>query len=127
MREVLLIGAGAFLGANARFLVSGWIARHVDPALPWGTLAVNVSGSLLIGAFLAWTGERVVTDPGLRLLVAVGFCGSYTTFSSFAFESMRLLEQGHWWGAAGSMVLNNALALGAVVAGVALVRWASAP
>lgn len=123
MNQMLLVGLGGFVGANARFFVSGWLARHVDPSLPWGTLAVNVTGSLLIGAFLAWTTERVVADPGLRLLIAVGFCGAYTTFSSLAFETVSLIEQGHWLNALTSFLLNNLLALLAVVAGIALVRW----
>ncbi|MFQ5661442.1 MAG: fluoride efflux transporter CrcB [Gammaproteobacteria bacterium] len=125
MTEALWVGVGGFLGANARYLVSTWLARFLDPTLPWGTLAVNTTGSLLIGAFLVWTTERVIASPDLRLLVAVGFCGSYTTFSSFAFETMRLLEQGHWLDAIGSFLLNNVLALAAVLAGMTLVRWVS--
>lgn len=122
-RDLLWVGIGAFLGANSRYLVSTWLARAVDPTLPWGTLAVNASGSLVIGGFLLWISERVVVGPELRLLVAVGFCGSYTTFSSYAFETLRLLEQGHWLDAAGNILMNNVLALAAVLLGMALVRW----
>jgi CrcB protein len=123
MNEVLFVGLGGFLGANCRYLVSTWMARNLDPTLPWGTLAVNITGSFIIGAFLVWTTERVVSDPNLRLLVAVGFCGAYTTFSSYAFETLRLMEQGHWLDAAGNFLLNNILALVAVFAGMSLVRW----
>jgi len=123
VNEALLVGLGGFLGANARYLVSSWLARNVDPSLPWGTLAVNTSGSLLIGAFLVWATERVIGSPDLRLLVAVGFCGAYTTFSSYAFETLRLAEQGHWLDAAGNVLLNNLLTLIAVFAGMSLVRW----
>lgn len=125
MHEALLVGLGGFLGANARYLVSTWLARHLDPTLPWGTLVVNITGSLIIGAFLVWTTERIITSPDLRLLVAVGFCGAYTTFSSYAFETMALFEQGHWLDAATNIFLNNILALAAVFAGMALVRWLS--
>ena len=123
MNEALLVGIGGFLGANARFLVSSWLARNLDPALPWGTLTVNITGSFIIGAFLVWTTERFIGNPDLRLMLAVGFCGAYTTFSSYAFETMRLFEQGHWLDAAGNFLLNNILALAAVFAGMSLVRW----
>jgi len=122
MKTPLLIGLGGFLGANARYLVSTLTARHLDPTLPWGTLIVNISGSFIIGAFLAWTTERVLADPGYRLLLAVGFCGAYTTFSSYAFETARLLEQGHLWSALGNLAANNLLSLLGVLAGMILAR-----
>ena len=125
MNEVLIVGVGGFLGANARYLVSTWIARYMDPTLPWGTLLVNISGSLIIGGFLVWTTERIISNPDLRLFLAVGFCGAYTTFSSYAYETLTLFEQGHWLDAAGNILLNNILALAAVFAGMALVRWLS--
>jgi fluoride exporter len=123
MKEILLVGAGGFLGANARYLVNAAVAKHVSASLPWGTLAVNVTGSFLVGAFLAWTTERVLVDPSYRFLVVVGFCGAYTTFSSYAFETARLLEQGHVWLAVGNFVTNNLLALVATIGGVAVARW----
>jgi CrcB protein len=124
MKEFLLVGAGGFLGANARYWVNASIARYVSASLPWGTLAVNVTGSFILGAFLAWTTERVLADPAYRFLVAIGFCGAYTTFSSCAFETMRLWEQGQVWTAAGNLLANNFLALAAALLGVALGRWA---
>jgi CrcB protein len=123
MKDIMLVGAGGFIGANARYLVNSVVARYVSASLPWGTLIVNVSGSFVLGAFLAWTTERVIADPGYRLLVAVGFCGAYTTFSSYAFESVRLLEQGHVWAAAANFIVNNALSVLAAIAGIALARW----
>lgn len=125
MNEVLFVGAGGFLGANARYLMSTWVARYIDPALPWGTLLVNVIGSLIIGGFLVWTTERIITSPDLRLFLAVGFCGAYTTFSSYAYETLAMFEQGHWLDAVGNILLNNVLALAAVFAGMVLVRWLS--
>jgi fluoride exporter len=122
MKEFLLIGAGGFLGANARYLVNVLVARHLSASLPWGTLAVNVTGSFVVGAFLVWTTERVLADPSYRLLVVVGFCGAYTTFSSYAFETAGLIEQRHLWAAAGNFALNNFLALVAAAAGVAVAR-----
>ncbi len=123
MKEFLLVGVGGFVGANARYLVNGFVARHLSASLPWGTLVVNVTGSFLVGGFLAWTTERVLADPSYRFLVVVGFCGAYTTFSSYAFETARLIEQGHIWAAAGNFVMNNLLAVLGAVAGVAVARW----
>lgn len=116
------ISAGAILGANLRYLLSKIITRFSDAAFPYGTLIINVSGSLLLGFFLAWTTERVLVDPRWRCLVAIGFCGSYTTFSSYAFETMAYFEQGNWGLFAGNILANNFLCLGAVLAGIAAAR-----
>jgi len=78
----LWIAFGAVVGATARYLISGYIAKLFPSSFPYGTLLINVSGSLLLGFYLVWTSERVLIDPRWRLLVAIGFCGSYTTFSS---------------------------------------------
>jgi CrcB protein len=123
MKALLLVGAGGFAGANARYLVSTLAAKHLSASLPWGTLAVNVMGSFLVAGFVVWTTERVLADPAYRLLVVVGFCGAYTTFSSYAFETVHLLEQGHLWAAAANVVMNNLLCVLAAVAGVAVARW----
>ncbi len=122
MLAVLWISLGAVLGANARYFLSRWMARHSDPAFPYGTLLINVSGSLLLGFFMVWTTERVLADPRWRLLVAIGFCGSYTTFSSYAFETMAYFEQGHWTLLSANFLANNLLSLAAVLAGAALAQ-----
>jgi CrcB protein len=85
-------------------------------------LIINVTGSLILGWFMIWTTERVFADPRWRLIVAIGFCGSYTTFSSYAFESFALFEQGHWGLFAINVLANNALCLIGVLAGAALAR-----
>jgi CrcB protein len=122
MQPVLWISLGAILGANARYFISRWIARAFSPAFPYGTLIINITGSLLLGFFLIWTSERVLADPKWRFLVAIGFCGAYTTFSSYAFESMYLFEQGQWWLFAANVLANNLLCLSACLGGMALAR-----
>jgi fluoride exporter len=117
------ISLGAILGANLRYFLSKLVTRYSDAAFPYGTLLINVTGSLLLGFFLIWTTERVLADPLWRSLVAVGFCGSYTTFSSYAFETMAYFEQGHWTMFAANILANNLLCLGAVLAGAMLARW----
>ena len=122
MIAYLWISLGAVAGACARYFVSRYAAKLLSPDFPYGTLFINVSGSFVLGLFLIWTTERVLVDPRWRLLVAVGFCGSYTTFSSYAFESFAYFEQGHWMLFATNLLTNNVLCLAAAIAGAALAR-----
>jgi CrcB protein len=122
MKDVLWITLGATVGANLRYLVARLSARYLSASLPWGTLIVNVTGSIVLGFFLVWTSERVIADPRWRPLLAVGFCGAYTTFSSYSFETFGLLEQGHYSLAAWNFAANNLLALLGVVAGAVIAR-----
>lgn len=119
----LWIALGAIVGASARYFLSGYAARAFLSTFPYGTLIVNITGSLVLGFFLIWTGERVLVDPRWRWLIAIGFCGSYTTFSSYAFESFAYMEQGQWLALTVNVVASNALCLTAVIAGAALARW----
>lgn len=111
------ISLGAIVGANLRYFLSKIITLWSNAAFPLGTLVINVTGSMLLGFFLMWTTERVLADPLWRWLVAIGFCGSYTTFSGYAFETMAYFEQGHWLLFAANILSNNILCLGAVLAG----------
>jgi CrcB protein len=118
----LWIAVGAIIGASARYFLSGLIARHFSATFPYGTLLINITGSLVLGFFLIHSTERVLLDPRWRLLVAVGFCGSYTTFSSYAFENFALMEQGQWLMMGANILASNVLCLVAVLAGAALAR-----
>jgi fluoride exporter len=121
-KPYLWISLGAVLGANLRYFLTRIITRFSDAAFPWGTLLINITGSLILGFFLVWTTERVLADPLWRLLVSIGFCGSYTTFSSFAFETMGYFQQGHWTLFVINILANNVLCLGAVLAGGMIAR-----
>jgi CrcB protein len=116
------ISVGALFGANLRYLVSTIVRKVSGSAFPYGTLLINISGSMLLGFFLIWTTERVLANPLWRSLVAIGFCGSYTTFSSYAFETMAYFEQGHWTLFAANILANNVLCLAGVLAGAAIAR-----
>jgi len=120
--DFLVISAGAILGANARWVISRFLSRTLGPVFPYGTLFINVAGSFVVGFFMIWASERVLLDPRWRLLVVVGFCGAFTTFSSFAFETMAYFEQGQWLMMLGNFLSNNLLCLGAVLAGMAAAR-----
>ena len=122
MKDFLAISVAAIVGANLRYLLSRLAARELGPVFPYGTLAINIVGSFIVGFFVIWTSERVLVDPRWRLLVVVGFCGSFTTFSSYAFESMAYFEQGQWALMLTNVLSNNLLCLGGALAGMALAR-----
>lgn len=122
MKDFLAISLAAIVGANLRYVISRLAVREFGPVFPYGTLVINVIGSFIVGLFVIWTTERVLVDPRWRLLVAVGFCGSFTTFSGFAFESMSLFERGQWGLMLANIFANNLLCLGAALAGMAAAR-----
>jgi len=122
LSNYLWIALGAIVGASARYFLSLLISRNLASAFPYATLFINITGSLILGFFLIFSTERALLDPRWRLLIAVGFCGSYTTFSSYAFESFALLEQGQWLMSGINILGSNVLCLAAVLAGAALAR-----
>ena len=122
MLDFLAVSAGAVVGANLRYWMSRYALRLLGPIFPYGTLAINVLGSFVLGFFMAWTTERAVVDPRWRLLIAVGFCGGYTTFSSYAYETMGFVQQGQWTMMTLNVLGNNLLTCLAVLAGMALAR-----
>jgi len=122
VRDFVIVSIGAIVGANARWVISRYAARLLGPVFPYGTLIINIAGSLIVGFFIIWTTERVLVDPRWRLLIVVGFCGAFSTFSSYAFETMAYFEQGQWALMVANVLSNNLLCLGAVLAGMVLAR-----
>lgn len=97
MLNVLLVGAGGFIGAASRYLLSGWILHHsVDAKYPWSTFAVNVLGCLIIGILSAIAETLHFIGPSARLFLITGLLGGFTTFSAFGFETFFLLRRGEW-------------------------------
>ena len=122
MKDFLTISVAAVLGANLRYILSRVAAREFGPVFPYGTLIINVLGSFIVGLFVIWTTERVAVDPRWRLLVVVGFCGSFTTFSGYAFETLAFFEQGQWGLMLANIFGNNLLCLAGALAGMAVAR-----
>lgn len=121
MREMLWVGLGGFLGANARYLLGGWIATRLGPAFPYGTFVINISGSFILGLIMG-TVEGQVLSPAVRLGLAIGFVGAYTTFSTWTYETMRLIESGSWLLAAMNVFGSLAVGMLAVLTGLAAGR-----
>jgi CrcB protein len=88
MKTFLIISLGAILGANARYWLGGWSAGRFGTIFPYGTLIINLTGSLILGFFITLATDRFLVDPRWRLLVAIGFLGAYTTFSTYTYKSV---------------------------------------
>ena len=123
MNRFLVIAAGAALGANARYLVNLWAAGRFGADFPYGTLLVNITGSFILGFLLALSTDRFDLSPETRLLLATGFLGSYTTFSSYAVESLNLWRDDGIWLAARNIFLNNGIGLIFALLGTSVARW----
>lgn len=93
MLEIILVAVGGGVGATTRYLVSNWAAARIGAEFPYGTLIVNVVGCFIIGAFMTVATERFIVSPYWRLFVTVGFVGGMTTFSSFSYETLHLLQE----------------------------------
>lgn len=89
---VWIIGIGGFIGTVARYLLQQVIYRYYPATFPFGTLAVNLGGCFLIGVFYAWSEKGDVLSPEWRMFLTTGFCGGFTTFSTFSYESVNLIQ-----------------------------------
>ena len=117
-----MIGVGGFFGAIARYLVDGWVIARTGAAFPWGTLVVNLSGSFVLGLLFALAIERGALPAEIRGPVLIGFIGAYTTFSTLALESWRLVAEGSYLLGAANLVGSMLFGIIAVVAGLTLGR-----
>jgi fluoride exporter len=122
MRGFIIVGIGGFLGAIARYGVSLAVAKVWTHPFPLATFLVNIVGSLAIGLFAAIAGARWELDPMWRLFAATGFVGAFTTFSTFEYETNRLVEGGFGWWALANVVVSVVVGFGAVRLGEALVN-----
>jgi fluoride exporter len=122
MMNYVFVALGAALGGAARYGVYSAVARFSSPIRPIGTLAVNVVGSFLLGVLIfAFRAESAI-DERLKLLLTVGFCGGFTTFSTFSLETAYLVRREEYWSAAANAGLNVFLTIAGVAAGYFVVK-----
>jgi CrcB protein len=115
----LAVAAGGLVGAPSRYLLDRAITRRANSNRPWGTFVINVTGSLFLGFLTGLAMGGHLSDVG-KALLGTGFCGAYTTFSTFTFESVRLLEDGRIVDAVGNVVISVTFGLAAAAAGLAV-------
>jgi len=116
------IAVGSAIGGVSRYLVGGAVQRMAAGTFPVGTLLVNLTGSFLLGLILRYGVETPTLTPSLRAFLPVGFCGGYTTFSTFSYEAVALLEDGEWTRASLYIALSLGLSLFATFLGFAAAR-----
>jgi CrcB protein len=121
VRDVLFVAAGGAIGSALRYSAMVWISQRLSQGFPWHTFLVNVTGSFLLGLLLSVSVEHGGWDRW-TLFLGIGVLGGFTTFSTFAFESLRLLEDGLLGAGAANMVLSVVLGVAAAAAGIALGR-----
>jgi CrcB protein len=122
MVAALFVGVGGFFGAIARYVLDRRITQLTGGTLPWGTFAINISGSFVIGVLFALIVERTAVNSSLRAPLMIGFVGAYTTFSTLALESWRMIEDGAWLTAALNLGGSVLVGMVAVVVGVTVGR-----
>ncbi|KYZ74982.1 camphor resistance protein CrcB [Anaerosporomusa subterranea] len=121
-RVLATVAFGGGVGSVCRYAATLWTTNRFGTVMPYGTLLVNVVGCFIIGLFMTVTTERIIINPYWRLLLSVGFLGGLTTFSSFSYETWRLLMDGEVLWAAGNITLNLIVGLVATWLGIALGR-----
>lgn len=119
---ILAVAAGGSLGSVARYLVGIGFGRLLGPKFPWGTLFINITGSLLIGLFAGLFALRWNLPQALRIFLTVGICGGYTTFSTFSLDAYYLMERGELVAFGCYVIFSVVLSISALVAAMQLVR-----
>lgn len=122
MNVLLLVFVGGGFGAVARHLSGMAVMRAAGPGFPWGTMVVNIAGSLAMGLLIAWLARRSSGDSELRLLLATGFLGGFTTFSAFSLDAVTLYERGALTAAAAYVIASVTVSILALFGGLWLAR-----
>ncbi|MGH7396339.1 MAG: fluoride efflux transporter CrcB [Candidatus Rokuibacteriota bacterium] len=122
MTRFILICLGGAVGTGARYLLGGLVARALGPDFPFGTLLINVAGSFLIGLVQQVGLSTLLIPDTLRLVLTIGVLGGFTTYSSFSYETIKLVETGSWAAATAYVVLTTTLCLVGCAAGLTLER-----
>jgi CrcB protein len=121
-RSLILVGIGSCAGGIARYLTQMLVQKHYPSSFPFGTLIVNLSGCFIIGILYALADKGNLLSPAMRLLLATGFCGGFTTFSTFAYENISLMRDGEFFYTSLYILLSVVVGLLAVYLGILLVK-----
>ena len=124
MRRLALVILGGGFGSGARYLVGGWVAQALGSAFPYGTIGINALGSFLISVVMYLSLTAGAITPELRLLLATGVMGGFTTYSTFNYESLAFFQQGAWLLGALNILATVFVCLAAGAIGLMLSRWA---
>jgi CrcB protein len=119
---LLYVALGSAIGGVSRYLLGGLVQRMLDTTFPAGTLLVNVTGSFLLGAIIRYALETPSLTPEVRAFLTIGFCGGYTTFSTFSYEAVALLKDGEWGRAGVYITASVILSLMGTFLGFAFAR-----
>lgn len=122
MKVLFLVGLGGFLGSVARYLTQQGVGKWMPVIFPYGTLTVNIAGSLIIGIIYGLMDRSSLLSPEWRIFLATGFCGGFTTFSTFSYETLTLIRDGEY--AFAGLYVGGSFIVGllAVIAGITLTR-----
>ena len=122
---IVAVALGGAAGSVARYLVGVGSGKVFGLEFPWGTLIINIAGSFLIGVFAELFALKWNLSQAAQAFLTVGICGGFTTFSTFSLDAYLLMQRGEWWPAAAYIVASVALSIGALVAGLYLIRAVS--
>ncbi len=122
MKEILAIAGAGALGALGRYGVALWAKANLDGAFPWGTWIANVVGCLALGFFMQWALDHPGLPPTLRLAVATGFLGAFTTFSTFSYDTVHAVTTGHAGVALANVAANLVVGLLCAFGGIQMAR-----
>lgn len=124
MLNLFLVAAGGAIGSALRYEYGRLSVRLFGVGWPYGTLGVNIIGGLVMGLFAGWLAARAQGGEGMRLFIAVGMLGGFTTFSSFSLETMLMVERGEWLSASGYALASVLASVGALALGLGIMRVA---
>lgn len=122
MQKFIMVFTGGGFGALVRYVLAGWVQESSGNGFPWGTMAVNVIGSLLIGLVMSLSSRTLWITPQMRLLLATGFLGGFTTFSTFSYETLSLIQDGEMAFASFNIICTVTACLVGTWAGMAVGR-----
>ena len=122
MMNIVIVGLGGFIGASTRYLISLYASKLFTSKIPIGTLTVNILGSLIIGIVMELTLKTSLISPHMKLFLTTGFLGGLTTFSTFSYETMELIEKGELLLAIFNIALNLLLSLGGAILGRVIIK-----